>query len=89
MSYGVELSKPATRTLDRMDRSMERRVRERIKLLAQDLYDQRISKRLVNMGGMRSSRVGRWRILYIVTEVTEAELTVYVIDVRPRGQAYR
>lgn len=86
MSHKVELTKAAEKSLDRMDRATERRIRQRLKLLAQDPYDQRISKRLKGMSGVRSSRVGAWRILYTVVD---GDKIVYVTSVEPRGRVYR
>lgn len=86
MSYTVRLSDPAAKTLARIDKATQRRILARLHELAENPYDPRISKPLVGMDGMRSSRVGAWRILYTVHE---AEKVVYVVAIRPRGKAYR
>jgi len=86
VSHKVELTNAAEKSLDRMDRATERRIRQRLKLLANDPYEHRISKRLKGMSGIRSSRVGGWRILYTVVD---GDKIVYVASVEPRGKAYR
>lgn len=86
MSYGVRLSREAVKTLDRMDSKLEKRIRNRLHELSDDPLDPRLSKSLTDMEGLRSSRVGGWRILYTIDNSANA---VIVLAVRPRGQAYR
>ena len=86
MSYGVRLSREAVKTLDRMDSKLEKRIRSRLHELSDDPLDPRLSKLLTDMEGLRSSRVGGWRILYTIDNSANA---VIVLAVRPRGQAYR
>ena len=86
MSYIVALTSEAERDLDRLDRTSERRIRERLKELAFDPYSLRLSKPLKMFTGTRSARVGDWRILY---EIEEQGKLIKVTAVRPRRQAYR
>ncbi len=86
MSYSVRLSDPAAKTLARTDKATQRRILARLHELSENPYDPRISKPFVGMDGMRSSRIGAWRILYTVLL---AEKVVYVVAIRPRGKAYR
>lgn len=89
MNYEVRLSREAVKTLDRMDSKTEKRIRSRLYKLSDnplDPLDPRLSKSLTDMEGLRSSRVGGWRILYTIDNSANA---VIVIAVRPRGQAYR
>lgn len=86
MSYEVRLAKPAIRTLDQTDRTTERRLRKRLKELSEDPCNPRLSKTVVSYEGLRSSRVGGWRILYTTNE---EEKTIYVLAIRPRGDAYK
>ena len=74
MNYTAILSAATTKRLDRFDE------------LAANPYDPRWSKKLVNAEGLRSSRVGDWRIIHIVSEASKI---IYVTAVRPRGEAYR
>ncbi len=86
MSYCISLADEAAKNLDRLDRTTERRIRAKIRELAENPYDPRISKQLANLEGLRSSRVGRWRILYTVNETSRR---LYVSAIRSRGHAYR
>lgn len=84
MSYRLELARPAKKALDRMDSQTEARIWQRLHELEQNPLDK--SKALKGVEGVRSSRVGDWRILYAINE---GERLIYVLAVRPRGQAYR
>lgn len=86
MSYEVRLARPVVKVLDSVDKPTEKRLRKRLKELGEDPYNTRISKTLVNTEGLRSSRVGSWRILYTANDNEEA---LYVLAIRPRGEAYR
>lgn len=83
MNYEVRLSRKAVKTLDPMDSKPEKRIRSRLHELSDD---PRLSKPLTDMEGLRSSRVGGWRILYTIDNSANA---VIVLAVRPRGQAHR
>ncbi|HOA77698.1 MAG TPA: type II toxin-antitoxin system RelE/ParE family toxin [Thermosynergistes sp.] len=86
MTYEIRLYREAIKALDRMDRKTEERIRRRLRELADNPTASRLSKPLKGMEGLRSSRVGEWRILYVVDELNMA---VAVLAVRPRGQVYR
>jgi len=86
VNFEVRLSREAVKTLDRMDSKTEKRIRSRLHELSDNPLDPRLSKSLTDMEGLRSARVGGWRILYTIDNSANA---VIVIAVRPRGQAYR
>lgn len=86
MSYEVRLYREVAKALDRMDRTTEARILRRLRELAEELLAPRLSKPLVGLEGLRSSRVGDWSILFTVNDAAKA---VEVVAVRPRGQAYR
>jgi len=86
VTYEIRLYREAIKALDRMDRKTEERIRRRLRELADNPTASRLSKPLKGMEGLRSSRVGEWRILYVVDELNMA---VAVLAVRPRGQVYR
>jgi len=86
VKYIVELTSEAERDLNRLDRTSERRVRERLKELAPDPYSPRLSKPLKMFPGTRSARVGDWRKLY---EIAAPERLIKVTAIRPRSEAYR
>jgi mRNA interferase RelE/StbE len=86
VSYRVQLSLPAKKQLDRLDQVTTRRLDDRLKELAFDPYATRISKPVKMKPGQRTSRVGDWRIIYRVNEISRE---IMVIAFRPRGKAYR
>ena len=86
MKYTVAISRPAEKALDRMDRSLEHRMRERFRALAENPYDPRISDWMVERPGARKSRVGGWRILYTVDR---GQLVIFIMTVDTRGQVYK
>ena len=86
MSYFLHIDKSAAKTIKDLDRKTINRIHRRLKELAKDPLDQRISSQ-VEMGQKeRKSRVGNWRIFYEIDEYTH---TVNITAVRPRGRAYR
>lgn len=82
MSWAVRLYREATKALERLDAATRNRILQRLGELAANPLDTRSSKPLAQMEGLRSSRVGSWRILYTVTK---SEHIVHVLAVRPRG----
>lgn len=71
---------------DRLDQATFQRIERRLDELEANPYDPRISKPLKGLEGMRSSRVGDWRVLYTVEDTVK---TIYIVAIRPRGEAYR
>ncbi|HEV1286840.1 MAG TPA: type II toxin-antitoxin system RelE/ParE family toxin [Bryobacteraceae bacterium] len=86
MSYRAELSSRAARDLDRLGRDVQERMLRRLEQLAQDPYNLRLSGALTNQGGLRKSRVGGWRILFMVNDV---ERLLNVVTIERRGQVYQ
>ena len=86
MSYQVLLSREAEKVLDRVDSTMGKRLRARVKQLGEDPFNPRLSAPLVERAGMRKSRVGGWRILFTADREV---MVVGVVAIRPRGDAYR
>ncbi len=82
----VELSREAEKTLDRLDQTLEWRIRQRLRELVEVAFDPRLFEALVGVEDLLSSRVGDWRILFTINETAQA---VQVLAIRPRGQAYR
>jgi len=86
VSYQAKLSRESEKNLDRLDQPTCARIERRINELKVAPFDPRISKRLKGAEGMRSSRVGDWRILYTADPQRQI---LPVIAIRPRGEAYR
>jgi mRNA interferase RelE/StbE len=86
VNYGVNVAHEAEKVLDRVDRPTERRIRHRLAQLAEDPFDPRLSAPPTERAGMRKSRVGGWRILFMVDRETKL---IDVVTVDTRGQAYK
>ena len=86
MTYRIDVAHEAEKVLDRLDRQMEHRIRQRLLALAENPFDPRLSAELTERHGLRKSRVGGWRILF---SVDREQKVVYVLTVATRGQVYR
>lgn len=86
MSYRVVIAHQAEKFLDRMDRPAEQRLRARIIQLAEDPFDPRLSAPLTERAGVRKSRVGSWRVLFVANRETRI---LAVLSVDTRGQVYK
>jgi mRNA interferase RelE/StbE len=86
VKYRVEVSRRATRDLDRLGGDVRERMLRRLEQLAEDPYQARLSGALTNHGSLRKSRVGGWRVIFTV-EDEKGLLTVVTIE--RRGQVYQ
>jgi mRNA interferase RelE/StbE len=86
LTYQVKLSRQAEKTLERLDRTTESRLRDRLKEICLDPYSVRLSKPLIMGEGKLSSRVGDWRIIY---HISQPEKIVYVEAIHSRQEAYK
>ena len=86
MNFRPVLSDEAAKTILRADSKLRARLQRRIRQLAEDPYDPRLSSYLSGRTGVRKSRVGGWRILFTVDQ--ERRL-VQIAAVDTRGQVYR
>lgn len=86
MSYRSAFSRQAEKRLDRMDRPTYERIETRLEELETNPYNTRTSKPLHGLEGMRVSRVGDWRIIFTVNDTAKI---IYIVAIRPRGEAYR
>jgi len=84
--YRPVLSDEAAKTIRRADVKLRARLENRIRDLADDPYDSRLSSPLTGRAGVRKSRVGGWRILFTVDQQRRL-LQVAAVDTR--GQVYR
>ncbi|MBM4274797.1 MAG: type II toxin-antitoxin system RelE/ParE family toxin [Deltaproteobacteria bacterium] len=85
VSYKIHLTRQAEKDLHRLDKATERRVLARLKELAPNPYDRRISKMVIMSETERASRVGKWRIVY---EIDETNRTLEILSIDPRERAY-
>ena len=86
MTFTVEFSAEGRKDFKRLDESRKRLIAARIEELASNPYDPRISDRLESLEGLRKSRVGDRRIIFVVNQTARV---IEVVTIRPRGQAYR
>ena len=86
MIYRIVIAHDVEKVLDRLDRPTEQRIRTRFKQLAVDPFDPRLSAPLTERAGVRKSRVGGWRILFLVDRETRL---VSILTVDTRGQVYK
>jgi mRNA-degrading endonuclease RelE of RelBE toxin-antitoxin system len=80
MNYKIILSREAVKTLDKIDRILEMRIRDAMRLLENEPV--KLGKTVKSMKGLCSLRVGGWRILYTISADNN---TVCVLAIRPRG----
>lgn len=86
MRYRILLSNRAAKDLDRLNRNTQQRVVRRLEELADAPFDPRLSSPLTNAGGLRKSRVGGWRIIFLVNEESTS---LEVVTIQRRGQVYQ
>jgi mRNA interferase RelE/StbE len=86
MAYVYELSPRAVRAFERLDGAVARRVKARLEELLLDPFGPTKSKQLTNLRGLRSSRVGEYRIVF---RVLEDSMTLRIETIGPRGDVYR
>jgi mRNA interferase RelE/StbE len=82
--YSIELKPSAVRDMQRLPRSMQTRVAQRIDALANDPFPR--GSKLEAQGDLRRIRVSNYRVIYQVRHET---LVVFVIRVKHRGDVYR
>jgi mRNA interferase RelE/StbE len=83
--YQVVIQRDPEKVLRKLPKNLLLRIRTAIHALATDPNPQG-SKRLVGLDDLYRVRVGDWHIIYAIYE---EQLIVLVIEVAPRGGAYR
>ena len=86
MTYKVELARQAEKALDRLDRVSEKRIRDRLKKLALNPYDSRLSNDVIMEESKKYTRVGDWRVIF---RVEAAGRIIFVTAIQHRSKAYR
>lgn len=86
MKYRVVLARQPRNYLARLGRDQEARILTRLHELESDPYAPPNTKALEGRPGLRSARVGDWRIVY---RPDEANGIVRVVVIAPRGEVYR
>jgi mRNA interferase RelE/StbE len=83
--YKITFSKDADKTLRRMPRNTALNIAKKIKQLAKNPSKMQNIKKLTGHPGYRL-RVGNWRVVYTVTD---NELLIHVVKIKPRGEVYK
>jgi mRNA-degrading endonuclease RelE of RelBE toxin-antitoxin system len=79
----IQFGSDAAKYFRGLDRTTQKRIKDKITELAKEPFDIRTSKPLRD-STKRSARVGGYRILFVVKENI-----LLVSDIGPRGQIYR
>jgi mRNA-degrading endonuclease RelE of RelBE toxin-antitoxin system len=79
----VRYTKAAAKYLEALDSPTKKRIKERVKAVAQEPDNLRLSYFLTN-STKRSSRIGKYRILMLILDDV-----LLVSDIASRGQVYR
>jgi len=66
--WQVIFSTAARRDFKNLDRQIRRRIAEKVDALGRDPLSSAHSKSLIGQGGLRSARVGDWRILFLAAD---------------------
>jgi mRNA interferase RelE/StbE len=85
MTYKVELHRQAEKKLDRLDKTTSRRIHSCIDQLANGPFDPRISNEVKMAPERRYSRVGDWRIIYRIDELSRI---IFITAIQHRSKAY-
>jgi len=83
LARNVKLTSDAAKYLEKLDKKIRRRIADKLKSIADDPFDLRLSYPLKGTS-MRSTRIGDYRVLF---EVFDSEIVV--AEIGPRGQIYR
>jgi len=84
VTFAIELSRDAAKTLDRVDEATRRRIEKKLDELGVDPFTK--SKPLSGVDHLRSGRVGGWRLILIIDRGIKV---IRITAILPRGQAYR
>jgi mRNA interferase RelE/StbE len=74
VKYAQNLSARAVKDLDALDDKTRGRILARIAEVADVPYDPKLSIKQTNQGGLRRSRVGGWRIIFLVDDAAKTLL---------------
>ena len=83
--WQIIIHRKAEKTIKRLHGEMLERTRQAIRLLAENPHPVGY-KKMAGYDNLYRIRVGDWRIIYAIEN---QELIVLVLEVAPRGRAYR
>jgi mRNA interferase RelE/StbE len=84
--YGIRILNAATRELERLDKTVGRRIVKRINWLAANLDNLRPEALTGELSGLYKLQVGSYRILY---EILHDEQTIVIHAIGHRREIYR
>lgn len=86
MTYEIYLGHQAKKEMAQIDRSLARRLRDRLRELAFNPLDPRLSRQMEMDPNRRYSRVGDWRIVF---QVIEEQKVIEVSIIQHRSRVYK
>jgi mRNA interferase RelE/StbE len=86
MTYEIYLGHQAKKEMAKIDRSLARRLRDRLRELAVNPLDPRLSRQMETDPNRRYSRVGDWRIVF---QVIEEQKVIEVSTIQHRSRVYK
>ena len=86
MTYEIYLGHQAKKEMAKIDRSLARRLRDRLRELAVDPLNPRLARQMETDPNRRYSRVGDWRIVF---GVIEEQKVIEVSAIQHRSRVYK
>jgi mRNA-degrading endonuclease RelE of RelBE toxin-antitoxin system len=83
LALEIRFTASARKYFDSLDKPTRQRIAEKLRAIAQDSRDARLSKPLIGTD-KRSARIGQYRVLFVTDH-----LYLTVVEIGPRGQIYR
>ena len=86
MTYEIYLGHQAKNEMAKIDRSLARRLRDRLRELAVNPLNPRLARQMETDPNRRYSRVGDWRIVF---QVLEERKVIEVSTIQHRSRVYK
>jgi mRNA interferase RelE/StbE len=86
MTFTMNLSHQAKKEMAKLDRPLIRRLRDRLRELAENPLNPRLSRQMETDPNRRYSRVGDWRIVF---QVIEQQKVIEVSTIQHRSRVYK
>ena len=84
--WAVVISHDALKTLNSFSRDQKERLWAAIRRLSNGLYNETLDVKRLHGSSDWRLRVGRWRVIF---RVDHGNITILVVSVSPRGDAYK
>ena len=86
MTYEIYLGHQAKKEMAKLDRPLARRLRDRLRQLAENPLEPRLSRQMETDPNRRYPRVGDWRIIF---PVIEEQKVIEVSTIQHRSRVYK